>query len=84
MVLAEAPPQAAKVVPDRVAVQDPPLRGVGAGLHRCGDPAFQGDEAFVAGRQGPGGDQDAAQVRERLGAGEFVEDLVGQRAPVAT
>jgi hypothetical protein len=58
--LAEAPSESAKVVPDRVAVQDPPLCRVGAGLDRCGDPAFQGDETLVAGRQYAGGDQDAA------------------------
>jgi hypothetical protein len=75
--LAQASPQAAKVVPDRVAVQDPTLSGVGAGPDRGGDPAFQGDEAFVAGRQGAGGDQDAAQVGEGLAGGELVEDLVG-------
>ncbi|MEV8064404.1 hypothetical protein AB0P37_50615 [Streptomyces antimycoticus] len=54
VVIAEAASEPAHVVPDRVAVQDPALCEVGAGLDRLFDPFLQGDEPLVAGRQGAG------------------------------
>ena len=59
VLLAQASPQPAQVVPDRVAVEDLALGEVVSGLDCLGDPTFQHDEPFVARRQGPGGDQDA-------------------------
>ena len=43
------------------------------------DPAFESGKVLIAGRQRAGGDQDAAQVLERLAVGHLVEGLVGQR-----
>ncbi|WP_236246140.1 hypothetical protein [Streptomyces sp. CC210A] len=68
VVVAEAASEPAHVVPDRVAVQDPTLGEIRAGLDRLSDPFLQGDEPFVAG-QGAGRDQDTAQVGQRLARG---------------
>lgn len=50
VVIAEASAEPAHVVPDGVAVQDPALGEVGAGLDGRGDPFLQGDQPFIAGR----------------------------------
>src|ERR1017187_1357097 len=58
--------QPAQYVPDRVAVQGLlllPVSPAGDGLR---DPAFELDEVLVAGGQRSGGDQDAAQMGQRL------------------
>ncbi len=75
--------ESAQMVPDGVALQDPPLAGVCPGADGDGDPAFQLDQPLIAGGQRADGDQDAAQVSECLAGGELVEDLVGQPAVVA-
>jgi hypothetical protein len=77
VLFAEAAPEPAQVVPDRVAVQDPALGEGAAGMDRRSDPFLQGDEALVAGREGAGRDQDTAQVDQHLARGHLVEDLGG-------
>jgi hypothetical protein len=79
VLLAKALPQPAQVMPDRVAMQDTPLHRVRAGGDGGGDPPLQTDEPLVAGRQRAGGDQDAAQMLERLAGGKLVQNLVRQR-----
>ena len=71
------------MVPDRVAVQDPPLAGILPGADGGGDPAFESGQPLVAVGQRADGDQDAAQVGEGLARGQLVEDLVSQPAAVA-
>ena len=44
------------------------------------DPASELDEVLVAGGKRSGGDQDAAQMDQRLARGQFVERGVGERA----
>ena len=44
-----------------------------------GDPAFQPGQVLIAWRQRPGGDQDRAQVPQRLAVGQLVEGGVGER-----
>ena len=72
--------QPAHDVPDGVAVQQLLLAGVGAAGDDAGDPAFQPGHLLIAWRQGPGGDQDAAQVLDRLAGGQLVEGAVGERS----
>ncbi|MGW0615811.1 hypothetical protein [Streptomyces sp. NPDC002788] len=84
VVFTEAAPEPAHVVPDRVAVQDPALCKVGAGLDGRGDPFLQGDQPLIARWQGAGRDQDTAQVGQHLARGQFVEDLVGNGPLVAS
>jgi hypothetical protein len=60
-------------------VQDLPLLQVAAGLQEPGDPSLQLQQPLIAGGQGTNGNQDAAQVRNRLAGRHLVEDLVGQR-----
>lgn len=57
----------AQQVPGRVAAQDLPLLRVGAAVDHVGGEAFQAGHLLVAGRQRPGGDEHAAQVREDRG-----------------
>lgn len=66
MVFAEASSESAHVVPDRVAMQDPALGDIDAGLDRLADPLLQGDEPFVARREGACRDQDTAQVGQHF------------------
>lgn len=54
--------ESAQQVPDGVAVQQVLLVGVVAACDGVGDPAFQPGHLFVAGRECPDGDQDAAHV----------------------
>ncbi len=79
---AEAAAQPAQMVPDRVAVQQLPLGGIGTRGDGVGDPPFERDEPFVAGRERTAGDQDGPQVVEGLAGGQFVEHVVGQRPMV--
>ncbi len=60
-------------MPDGVAVQQLPLLGIAAFGEGAGDPAFQAGQVFITGRQGVGGDQDGAQVLDRLAGWELVE-----------
>ena len=62
-------PQPVQQVPDGVAVQQLPLPGIVAFGEGACDPAFQAGQVLIAGRQGTGGDQDGAQVLDRLPAG---------------
>jgi hypothetical protein len=55
------------------------LAGVGASGDGVADPVLEPGEDLVAGREGAGGDQDAAQVPEGLAVGQLVEDGVGER-----
>jgi hypothetical protein len=84
VIFAKASSESAHMVPDRVAVQDPALGEIGAGLDRLFDPSLQGDEPLVAGLQGAGRDQDTAQVSQHLAREQFVEDLVGDGPLVAS
>jgi hypothetical protein len=84
VVFAEASSESAHVVPDRVAVQDPALGEIGAGLDGLGDPFLQGDEPLVAWREGAGRDQDTAQVGQHFARGQVVEDLVGDGSLVSS
>ncbi len=72
--------QPADHVPDRVAVQDLLLLPVSPVSDGPRDPAFELDKVLVAGGQRSGGDQDAAQMGQRLARGQFVERGVGERA----
>jgi hypothetical protein len=59
-------------------VQKPSLVGIAAvGDCRC-DPTFQPRHLFVARRQHADGDQNTAQVFDRLSGGQFVEGVVGE------
>lgn len=70
--------QAAQQVPDRVMMQHVLLGGVAAAVDRGGDPAFQPDHLLIAVGQRPDGDQDAAQVLDRLAGRQRVEDGVSE------
>jgi hypothetical protein len=59
-------------------VQQLPLPGVAAFGEGAGDPAFEAGQVFVAGRQCAGGDQDGAQVLDRLAGWELVEGGVAE------
>jgi hypothetical protein len=72
--------QAAHDVPDGVAVQQLALARVGAFGDGPGDPGLQPGQLLIAGRQGAGGNQDRAQVPQRLAVGQFVEGGVGKRS----
>jgi hypothetical protein len=65
-------------VPDGVLVQQLALGGATAFGDSPGDPGFQPGELLVAGRQRPGGDEDRAQVPQRLAVRELVEGGVGE------
>jgi hypothetical protein len=71
-------PELAQMVPGRVAVQDAALARIVLAAGRFGGPLLKAGEDLVAFRQRAGGDQHAAQVRQRLACGQFVEDLVGK------
>ena len=75
------PAQAAQQVPDGVVVQHVLLAGVAAAVDRCGDPAFQPGHLLIAVGQRPDGDQDAAQVLDRLAARQRVEGGVSEPGP---
>lgn len=66
-------------MPERVATQQLPVVAPAVFVEGHVDPAFESGKVFIAGRQRAGGDQDAAQVLERLAVGHLVEGLVGQR-----
>jgi hypothetical protein len=72
--------KAAQHVPDRVAPQEVLLVGVVALPDGAGNRLLQPGHVFVADGQRAGGDEDRAQVFERLGVRQFVERFVGERA----
>jgi hypothetical protein len=75
----QAAAEPADDVPGGVPVQQPALVRAGASGDGLGDPGFQPGQLLVAGRQRPGGDEDRAQVPQRLAVGQLVEGLVGKR-----
>lgn len=85
VLVTDAAAEATQVVPDRVTVQNPAFGGVRASLDCRDDPFLQGDEPFVARRQGARRHEDTAQVSQNLARREFVENAVGdgcRRTPV--
>ena len=81
----QAAAEPAHDVPDGVLVQQPALGGAGAPGDALGDPDFQPGQLFVAGRQRPGGDEDRAQVPQRLAVGSSSRAAwVRGRSPVAS
>ena len=64
-------PQPAGHVPDGVAVQQLLLTGVGPFGDDPGGPAFEPAQLLIACGQRPDGDQDAAQVLDRLARGKL-------------
>ena len=75
-------PQPAQHVPDRRSGAASACSSGSARLARVPVIApLEPGHVLVAGGQRAGGDQDAAQVLERLGVGQFVEGGVGERAP---
>jgi hypothetical protein len=68
-------------VPGRVAAQDLPLIRVGAAVEGIRGEALQAGHQLVAGRQCPGGDQHAPQVREDRGLLQAVQLAVAKIAP---
>ena len=71
----------AQQVPGRVAAQDLPLIRVGAAVEGIRGEALQAGHQLVAGRQCPGGDQHAPQVREDRGLLQAVQLAVAKIAP---
>jgi hypothetical protein len=74
-------PQPAQQVPDGVAVQQLPLPGIVAFGEDACDPAFQAGQMFITRRQGAGGDQDGAQVLDRLASRKLIEPGVAECPP---
>jgi len=77
---AVAAAETAQQVPGRVAAQDLPLRGVAAAVDHLAGEAFQAGHLLIAGRQRPGCDQHAAQVREDRGLLQAVKLAVAEIA----
>jgi hypothetical protein len=71
--------QPAEQVPDGVAVQEFPFARAGPAGDDAGDPALQPGHLLISPGQGPGGDQHAAQVLDRLAGGQLVQGLVRER-----
>ena len=65
----EAAAQAAQVVPDGVSVQGLPVPGIGVPGDGLADPAFQGGEALVPGRERARGDHHRPHVVEGAAPG---------------
>jgi hypothetical protein len=68
-----APGAAAQQVPDGVVVQHVLLAGIAAAVDCGGDPAFQPGHLLITVGQRPDGDQDAAQVLDRLAGRQRVQ-----------
>jgi hypothetical protein len=75
--------QAPKQVPDGVVVQQVLLAGVAAAGDHGGDPAFQPGHLLITVGQRSDGDQDAAQVLDRLAGRQRAESGMGKPDPAS-
>jgi hypothetical protein len=66
----KAAAQAAQVVPEGVSAQGLPVPGTGLPGDDLADPAFQGREALVAGRERARGDQHRPHVGDAAARGQ--------------
>ena len=60
-------------------MQQPPTLGIVLGSQQAGQESLEADHFLVASGQCADGDERLAQMGEGLGAGQFVERLVGER-----
>jgi hypothetical protein len=68
------------VVPEGVSAQGLPVPGIGLRSDDLADPAFQGGEPLVPGRERARGDQHRPHVDERAALRQRVDGLVGDGA----